>query len=59
MQTRAPARNGLLRELGLERLCSFGKFQTGPDVHVDDDPDDVENLVIVEVVGQMVVIRLK
>jgi len=34
----------------------FGQLQPRPNVHVDHDPDDVEDLGLVEVVGEVVVV---
>src|SRR6185312_7316037 len=34
---------------------AFGELQPGPDVHVDDDPDDLEDFVGGEVLGEGVV----
>ncbi|MEU5567572.1 hypothetical protein [Micromonospora musae] len=52
MGSRAGSRRRLLGETGDGTL---GHLESGPDVHVDDDPDDLEDLLLGEVRGERVV----
>jgi hypothetical protein len=44
---------------GKARHRALGKLDPGPDVHVDDDGDDLEDLLRAEVLGERVVEALE